>query len=66
MLFKIYSDTISFVNANNDHYWAIKKDPPAGKWPIIEEAVFFRQHGDVPADIIQSMIWLLFDWHHVR
>lgn len=62
-----YSDTISFVNANIEHYWALKKNPPAGKWPITkEETDFFQKHNNVPEDIIRSMIWFIFDWHHVR
>jgi hypothetical protein len=64
---QVYSDTISFVNANKDHYRAIKNDPPAGKWPTTkEEAAFFREHDNVPEDIIRAMIWFIYDWRHVR
>ncbi len=64
---QVYSDTIAFVRANKDHYWAIKKDPPTGKWPLTkEEDAFFRKHADIPEYIIRSMIWFIFDWHHVR
>ncbi len=64
---KVYSDTISFVNDNKDHCWELKKNPPAGQWPISgKEAAFIRKHGDIPEDIVRSMIWFIFDWHHVR
>jgi hypothetical protein len=64
---QVYSDTISFVNANKDYYRAFKNDPPTGKWPITkEEAPFFREHSNVPEDIIRSIIWFIYDWRHVR
>jgi hypothetical protein len=62
-----YYGAIEFVEKSKDYYWSIRNNKsgfPAEKSP--QEREFFSRHPDVPAHIIQAMIYFIFDWHHVR
>lgn len=65
---RAYADSIVFVNAHSKTYWerynARHQGAPEEDFPAERE--FFRKHPEVPVDILGTMIFWIFDWHHVR
>jgi hypothetical protein len=63
-----YRDAIAFVDANSGLYrerWESPRSRVLDEVPAPERA-FVDAHPDVPPGIVRTMVFWIFDWHHVR
>lgn len=63
-----YRDAIAFVAANADLYrerWDSAEPEAPDDVPAPEQA-FIDAHPDVPPGIVRTMVFWIYDWHHVR
>lgn len=62
----IHNEIISFVGKNLELYRKQEVEKQKNDSLNIAEIQFILTHSDIPEDIIRTMIWYIFDWHHVR
>mgnify|MGYP001011978012 FL=1 len=67
-----YLDAVVFVKRQASYYHDLRQSREiprtgSGSWPKSpEEAAFTAEHPEVPEEWILTMLWFIYDWHHVR